>query len=133
MTDFAALIERAVQRDLRGRLVEFLSRHRHLEFGRSRKLTIDEITMVLACFDAFYITSSPLELGVAEIAALRDRLHQLTGRSEREFSPDFVANTCFDALACITALKARLCSALDRAEVRTASWCALPRAAANDS
>lgn len=133
MTDFAALIKRAVQRDLRGRLIEFLSRHRHLEFGRSRKLTIDEAAMILDCFDAFYIESSPLELGVAEISTLRHRLHQLTGRPESELSPDVVANTCFDALACIAALEARLCSALDRAEVRLAGWSALPGVAANDS
>jgi hypothetical protein len=74
---------------------------------------------VLSCLDAFLLDHNILDLGVIEIRGLRDRLGHLA-----QFPPtgplcsSAVGNTCFDALACITALEARLCRALDRTEVR---------------
>jgi hypothetical protein len=107
MTDFAALIEKAIEQDLRERLMNFLSRYEHVELGRARSLTFDEASLVLACVDQFYVGISAIDLGVAEIRGLRGRLEKLA-RAHAD-AHDFVANTCFDALACITALEARLC------------------------
>lgn len=38
MTDFAALIDRVIERQARGRLAEFVAGYEHVEFGRKRKL-----------------------------------------------------------------------------------------------
>lgn len=120
MTDFAVLIERAIERDLRRRFVQFLSAYEHVELGRRRCLTVDEAVMVLTCVDQFALHARVLDLGVAEIIGLRTRLSLLT-RSENSDAPrHLIVNTCFDALACIAALEARLRKTLDRAEVRSA-------------
>lgn len=120
MTDFAALIEKAIEQDLRQRFMRFLHAYEHVELGRRRCLTIDEAAMVLTCIDQFALRVRVLNLGVAEIAGLRKRLNLLTRASTCDLSPELVANTCFDALACIAALEARLRKTLDRAEVRSA-------------
>jgi hypothetical protein len=118
MMDFAALIERAIERELRSRLVAFLGTYKHVEFGVPRPLALDEAAMVLKCMDAFLVQDSLIDLGVAEIAGLRGRLSALARTIATEQRSREVANACFDALACIAALEARLCRALDRAEVR---------------
>jgi len=132
MTDFAALIETAVKRDLRDRFLAFLSEHRLGKFGQARSMTPDEKAMALACFDGFLIEANFLDLGVVEIRDLRSRLCQLTRPNLKNIAEFTIANTCFDALACITALEARLCRCLDRAEVRRLRWPAPAAIVAND-
>ena len=116
MTDFAALIEHAIERDLRSRFITFLANYEHVEFGRSRKLTLDEAALVLACTDRFLLDASALDLGVAEIADLRARLQSTAERPPLP-TATAIANTCFDALACISALEARLCRVVDRLQI----------------
>lgn len=132
MTDFASLIQKAIERDLRGRFLAFLGAHRLIEFGRSRSLTLDEMSMVVACLDRFLLDAKFLDLGVAEIRDLRGRLSCLTQEDQQPIGEHDVANTCFDALACIVALEARLSCCLDRAEVRRLRWSARVPAIAND-
>lgn len=132
MTDFAALIEQAIERDLRGRFAAFLANYQHVEFGRVRALTLEEAALVLACTDRFLLVADVIDLGVAEIADLRSRLHGITQR-QTKLCEAMLANTCFDALACITALEARLCRVLDRAEIRVSRQSSATRLAANDS
>ena len=120
ITEFAALIERAIARNTRTKLVRFLDRFNHVEFGRARALTTSEKALVLTCVDAFLLDQSATDLGVTEFRNLRVRLSSLA-HNEFGFTGSEavkVRNTCFDALACITALEARLARALDRAEVR---------------
>lgn len=118
MTDFAALIEQAVERDLRSRFVTFLTEYEHVESGRARQLTLDEAALVLACTDRFSLDANVLDLGVAEIASLRARLQSIAQCPAALPAASAIANTCFDALACIAALEARLCRILDRTEIR---------------
>ena len=132
MTDFAVLIEKAIERDLRGRFLAFLGAHHHIEFGRARTLTPDEQAIALACFDGFLIEASFLDLGVAEIRDLRSRLRRLTRENLETVAGTTIANTCFDALACIAALEARLCRCLDRSEVRRRQWPSRRATVAND-
>jgi hypothetical protein len=133
MTDFAALIEHAIERDLRSRFITFLASYEHVEFGRARELTLGEAALVLACTDRFLLHTNVLNLGVAEIASLRARLQSIAERPQIP-TTTAIANTCFDALACIAALEARLCRLVDRVEIRMSrrSPCAGP-CAANDS
>lgn len=133
MTDFAGLINGAIERDVRERFLAFLSAHRVVEFGRARAMTLDEMAKVLACFDGFLLDDSLLDLGVAEIRDLRSRLLQFTRPELDGVNANAVANACFDALACIAALEARLCRCLDRAEVRRVRLSAQASTIANDS
>ena len=121
MTDCAALIERAIERDLRSRFIPFLTSYQHMEFGRARTLTLDESALVLSCTDQFLLDANVLDLGVAEIANLRVRLQSIAQRPTTLPADTTVANTCFDALSCISALEARLCRMLDQVEVRRRS------------
>ena len=133
MTDFASLIERAIERDLRGRFLAFLSTYHLVEFGRARTMTLDEQAMVISCLDGFLVEASLLDLGVAEIRDLRGRLFQLTQPKLESVVEFAIANTCFDALACIAALEARLCCCLDRADIRRLQCSARFATVANDS
>jgi hypothetical protein len=135
MTDFAALIERAIERDLRSRFITFLASYEHVEFGRARELTLGEAALVLACTDRFLLDTNVLDLGVAGIVDLRARLHSIAQRPGTPAAAGTaLANTCFDALACITALEARLCRLLDRVEVRVSQRRHCPsQCPANDS
>lgn len=132
MTDCATLIELAIERDLRSHFVTFLGRYQHVEFGCARSLRLDEMTLVLACTDRFLRATSALKLGVAEIAGLRDRLQDIAQRPISSPSETMIANTCFDALACILALEARLSRAADcnKAEITNRRNCT--QLAAND-
>jgi hypothetical protein len=47
--DYVGLIERAIERELRGDFVTFLGTYSHVEFGRARPLTLDETSLVLTC------------------------------------------------------------------------------------
>jgi hypothetical protein len=118
MTDFATLIEGAIERELRQRLVQFISTYEHVELGRARLLTLDEASMVLTCLDHFAMHTSVTNLGVTEIAGLRRRLDLLAREDTNDIAAQKIANTCFDALACIAALEARLRRTLDRGEAR---------------
>lgn len=133
MTDFASLIQKAIERDLRGRFLAFLGAHRLVEFGRSRALTLDEIAMVVGCLDRFHVDGRFLDLGVAEIKDLRSRLSRLAHPGQKCIAKNAVANACFDALACIAALEARLCRCLDRAQVIGVQNSASSSFAANDN
>ncbi len=53
MTNFAALIDRAIARDTRTKLTAFLTIFEHVEFGRSRKLEPEEVALVLCGMIAF--------------------------------------------------------------------------------
>jgi hypothetical protein len=108
MTDFAALIEKAIEQDVRQRFARFLGEYEHVELGRRRCLTMEEAGMVLTCLDEFALHFHVLDLGVAEIKGLRTRLNLLTRASTCDISRELIVNTCFDALACIAALEARL-------------------------
>lgn len=116
MTDFALILKQAIERDVRDRFIAFLGSYQHVESGHRRALTIDEASIVLTCVDRFMADANLLDLGVAEIAGLRARLQDLANNTAT--TPSDFANTAFDALACITALEARLCRSVDRAEVR---------------
>jgi hypothetical protein len=131
MTDFATLIRRAVERDLRQRFIDFLSKYEHVEIGHARPLTLDEAAMALACFDHFAADSSFIHLGVVEIARLRRLLNRVAVTPD--VPREVIANACFDALACITALEARLCMTLDRVEVRIARFAGSTTSHANDA
>ena len=117
MMDFAALIERAIERDLRARFIRFLSAYAHVEFGRARNLTLEEVALVLTCLDAFLFNNSFIDLGVAEVRGLRDRLNRLAASSSvgQPLCSSTVANVAFDALACIAALESRLSISTGRA------------------
>jgi hypothetical protein len=126
MIDFATLIERAVERDLRERFVSFLGTYKHVEFGRARPLALDETTMILTCIDTFLLNHGFFDLGVAEIRSLRGRLNRLA-HSPRTGSTciTVMANTCFDALACIAALESRLSLSVARTGAIRCSTAAL--------
>ena len=133
MTDFAAIVANAIVRDTREKLVCFLDRFNHVEFGRTRLLTTDEKALVLRCVDRFVVEQSFTDLGVTEFHNLRRDLARFAEK-ETGFTDSGVVkvrNTCFDALACITALEARLARALDRAEVRLQAQ-PVPLSVAND-
>ncbi len=130
--DFAVLIERAIERELRGDFVSFLGTYSHVEFGRARPLTLDETSLVLTCVDKFLLNHCFFDLGVAEIRGLRDRLDQLTQSPPPvSMCSTVVANTCFDALACIAALESRLSLSVARiGAIRRSTAAVFP---ANDS
>ena len=118
--DFARIIDTAIARHTRTRLAEFLSRFQYVDFGRTRGLTALEVGLVLACVDQFLLSDSITELGRTEFRQLRARLNKIA-QHEAPIPNEMITlirNSCFDALACIRALEARLCRTLDRAEVR---------------
>jgi hypothetical protein len=133
ITQFAALIESAIARNTRAKLVSFLDRFNYVEFGRARALTTPDRALVLRCVDEFLLNHSAIDLGVTEFRNLRAQLSKLAhdecGFTDRDAVN--VRNTCFDALACITALEARLARTLDRAEVRLQAQ-PTPLSVAND-
>lgn len=131
MADFAALIEAAIEHDLRDSLISFLSTYQHMEFGRYRSLTLEEAALVIACTDRFLLTHNLLTLGAAEIPNLRKRLASIAD-CPTDASSEVVANVSFDALACITALEARLCRAIDRTDLMLMRRQEATKLAAND-
>jgi len=122
ITDFATLVDTAIARHTRNRLAEFLSQFQYVEFGRTRPLAAWEVALVLTCIDHFLLDDSITELGTTQFRQLRARLNTIAQHEapipEEMFT--LIRNSCFDALACISALEARLCRTLDRAEVRRA-------------
>jgi hypothetical protein len=130
--DYVGLIERAIERELRGDFVTFLGTYSHVEFGRARPLTLDETSLVLTCMDTFLLKHSFLDLGVAETRGLRDRLKQLAQSPPTGSTcTTAMANTCFDALACIAALETRLSLSVARiGAIRRSAAALFP---ANDS
>ena len=132
LVDFEDLIKKAIERDVRERFLYFLANHQLLEFGRTRAMTLDEKAMVLSCFDKFAAEAHFLDLGVARIEDLRTRLASLAQAKHKGRDRESVANACFDALACIAALEARLSRSIDRSEVPRLQWRSQMRAPAND-
>ena len=119
-TDFAGIIDTAIARHTRTRLAEFLSQFQYVECGHIRPLAAWEVALVLTCLDHFLLSDSITELGTTEFRTLRTRLNSIS-QHDAPIPNDMVTqirNSCFDALACISALEARLCRTLDRAEVR---------------
>lgn len=114
MANFSMLIERAIAQDFRDKLRAFLTRYQVIELGKQRKLTLAEAALVLECIDQFLIEVSFAELGVAEITDLRNRLEQIAHANQQDL---LARNACFDALACIAALEARLCQVLRQHEL----------------
>ena len=111
----------------------FLDRFNHVEFGRTRALSTDEKALILTCVDVFGLEQNVTDLGVTEFHNLRRDLARLAEK-ETDFTDSEavkVRNACFDALACISALEARLARALDRAEVRLQAQ-PVPLSIAND-
>ena len=120
ITDFATLIDTTIARHTRNRLAEFLSQFQYVEFGRTRALAAWEVVLVLTCIDHFLLSDSITELGTTEFRNLRTRLNSIA-QHEAPIPNEMITlvrNSCFDALAYISALEARLCRTLDRAEVR---------------
>ena len=109
MASFTRIISRAIATDVRDRFLSFLDRHEVLEFGVTRKLTLAEAAMVLNCVDQFLVSGRFHSLGIAEITNLRRRLALIAQGDEEELNNVLrCRNACFDALACIAALEARL-------------------------
>ena len=133
-TNFAQIIDGAIARHTRTRLAEFLSQFQYVEYGRTRALAAWEVALVLTCVDHFLLSDSITELGTTEFRQLRARLNTIAQHEAP--IPDgmftLIRNSCFDALACISALEARLCRTLDRAEVRTRMSSDMP-CATNDN
>jgi hypothetical protein len=133
MTDFAALLDRVIAREIRGHLTQFLTSYEHVEFGRARPLDVLEIALVLTALDSFLMEDSLTSLEVPDIRRLHLRLRQIAGH-EGTFGADEACrarNACFDALACLKALEARLSSQLHKAAILRRT-CRSPPAAAND-
>ena len=134
ITDFAGIIDTAIARHNRTSLARFLSQFQYVEFGRTRALAAWEVALVLTCVDHFLLSDSITELGTTEFRQLRARLNTIAQHEapipEEMFT--LIRNSCFDALACISALEGQLCRTLDRAEVRTRMSSDMP-CATNDN
>ncbi len=133
MTNFAALIDRAIARDTRTKLTAFLTIFEHLEFGRSRRLEPEEVALVLSAVDRFLVNDSFASLEVPELDRLSRRLASIAAQEDLASSDDEtrVRNACFDALACIKALEAALSRRLHQRAIMS-SRLAAPRQPAND-
>lgn len=108
--DYAALIDRAITREMRSNLAAFLTRYEHVEFGRSRQLDVEEVALVLSAVDHFMLDDSFADLGMAEFRDLAHRLGRHAAQEDLFPAEEGVRirNACFDALVCIKALEARL-------------------------
>jgi hypothetical protein len=118
MTDFAAVIDRAIASDTRAKLGAFLTGFEHLEFGQPRKLDAAEVALVLTATDRFLVEDRLFSLDLPEVRRLTEQLsaiadQDLTASAETRR----IKNMCFDALACIKALEAQLSLARYRASV----------------
>lgn len=129
--DFKALIESAIEAEVRSRLCTFLLEYQTVEFGRPRHLTLEEQTLVINCIDLFLMRTSWTNLGVVQIQSLTNRLSHLASTAQVPTLPRQIRNACFDAIACIKALEARLKGTLIRSEVYTISM--RKGSAANDA
>jgi hypothetical protein len=129
--DFGALIDKRISRDTRSSLARFLTHYEHLEFGRVRNLDQEEIALVLSAMDQFLLSHGLTGLGLPELEALTKRLGDCAAQQNPACDGDMVylQNTCFDALACIKVLEARLSRASDREEIIRARPEVLPKAA----
>jgi len=108
--DFDAIIEGAIDRKIRENLTLFLWSYDLDEDGEYRRLLPDEVRLIRSAVDAFLADNSFANLGVVEFRDLGRRLAAFAA-NDRDFIGEDATrmrNTCFDAMACIKALEARL-------------------------
>ena len=117
--DFANLIDKVIAREMRTNLSTFLQRYRVVEYGFSRVLNLEEIALILRVIDDFMLDDRALNVGFTEFDALHQRLalHANGGEGASAEEETAMRNACFDALACIKALEARLGAALSRIQI----------------
>lgn len=127
VTDFAAMMDRVVARKTREHLATFLASYAHIEFGEPRSLIPEEIALVLTAFDIFLLEDSLASLFVPELDELCGRLSKHAGQEALFPTVEGcrMRNACFDALACLKTLEARVSNLLDQHAVRRERLCAL--------
>lgn len=120
MTDFAAMIDRVIERQTRGRLARFVASYEHVEFGRKRKLDAEEIALVLVIIDTFLCNDSVTTPAGSELNALCQRLGMHAAQEDVFPCPEGVGirNACFDALNCVRTLEARVAGLVDQHAAR---------------
>lgn len=108
-----AVIDRAIRGDTLRNLAIFLLDYEHLEGGDRRRLCASEAALIQSVVEDFLTDDSSADVGVADISGLCDRLATYAAQEEMLPRIDEMRNDCFNALACIKALEARLARQLE--------------------
>ena len=120
MTDFAALIDRVIANDIRSQLEIFLKEYQFTEAGRTRRLVPHEAALITDAVDAFLLGDSMAAVVSPEITDVCNRLSRVAEREELGDDEEgiLIRNACFDAMACIKVLRARLIRQADQAAIQ---------------
>jgi hypothetical protein len=106
--NFSDLIDRALVGNDLLNFRTFLLQYERSEVAGSRPLSPLEKELVTDAFESFLITPGAMKLGVTEFQGLLERLTAYAAQEEMFSRIDEMRNDCFNALACIKALEARL-------------------------
>lgn len=108
MPDFVAIIERGIASRRQSHFRHFLMDYERQEGGATRPLKEDEIALIKDVVESFIVADQGPALGVAEIDRLCDHLAAYAAQEEMFLNDRKIRRDCFDAVACIKALEARL-------------------------
>ena len=106
--NYGAVIDRAIRQDTLRNLAIFLIDYEHVEGGDRRKLCASETALIQSVVEDFLTDDSSAEVGVVEVRGLCERLASYAAQEEMLPRLEEMRNDCFNALACVKALEARL-------------------------
>ena len=119
MTDFSALIDRAISQETQSNIATFLACYQLTDGGGIRKLRRAEVALIAATMDAFLSDNRIADRVLTEVVSLCSRLNEIAAKESLAATPEGtrIRNVCFDALACIKALEVCVLRQADRSAI----------------